>query len=58
VPSLLPHAGAWAASKEVRMEAVVGLSNLAENPATHEAAFAGEEGADAFALFVNLLKVR
>jgi len=38
------------------MEAVVALSNLAENPATHAKAFAGDEGAAAFTLFVELLR--
>ena len=36
VPALLPYAADAAAPTDVRMEAVVALSNLAENPATHE----------------------
>ncbi len=38
------------------IEAVVTLSNLAENPETHAVAFDGARGEAAFALFVNLLQ--
>ena len=56
VPALLPVAESAETPHEQRMEAVVALSNLAENPATHDKAFGGEAGAQAFALFVTLLK--
>ena len=56
VPALLPFAGDATAPADVRMEAVVTLSNLAENPATHAKAFAGDEGAAAFGIFVELLR--
>ncbi len=39
-----------------RMEAIVILANLAENPDTHETAFSGLLGARAFELFVRLLR--
>lgn len=45
-----------APSEEERMEAIVALANLAENPETHDAAFSGLQGSKAFELFVALIK--
>lgn len=45
-----------APSAEERMEAIVALANLAENPATHERAFGGLQGSRAFELFVTLIQ--
>ena len=56
---LLPFAysGSGVPAEEV-LEAVVTLSNLAENPQTHDEAFSGRQGHRAFALFVQLLQAR
>jgi hypothetical protein len=43
-------------SEEERMEAIVALANLAENPETHDGAFSGLQGSRAFELFVALIK--
>ena len=43
-------------SEDERMEAIVALANLAENPDTHDAAFVGLEGSKAFELFVTLIQ--
>ena len=43
-------------SEGERMEAIVALANLAENPDTHDDAFSGLQGARAFELFVALIK--
>lgn len=43
-------------SEEERMEAIVALANLAENPETHDTAFTGLQGSRAFELFVVLIK--
>ena len=56
VGALLPIAEAPKTNASEKMEAVVALANLAENPATHDDAFGGDDGARAFALFVRLLK--
>ena len=50
------HDEGQSAEPSHQMEAVVALSNLAENPETHKAAFDGARGEAAFALFVNLLQ--
>ena len=44
------------ASEDERMEAIVALANLAENPEVHDTAFSGASGTKAFELFVMLIK--
>ena len=43
-------------TEDERMESIVALANLAENPETHEAAFGGLQGSKAFELFVQLIR--
>ena len=47
-----PGAAYGPPSEEERMESIVALANIAENPDIHDAAFSGKQGVQVLELFV------